>query len=171
MRLRRLERPHFFDGRLLTAEDLRREQEYHRDRSRLHNRFVHGWGVVSGLRVSLDRGEVVVSPGVALDCAGNELVLPCEARIPLADQAGRRYVTLRYEEVPVGHVPAVDGQFEPSHFREEVAVGLCPANPRTGHRSRDPGCGLSHPVGLAAVIQHGSHWRVVRFRAGNAFRR
>jgi hypothetical protein len=40
---------------LLTADDLQREQDYHRDKARLHNRFLHGWGVVAGLTVSVDQ--------------------------------------------------------------------------------------------------------------------
>jgi hypothetical protein len=41
----RFQRPHFFSGQLLTAEDLEQEQDYFLARSRRHNRFLHGWGV------------------------------------------------------------------------------------------------------------------------------
>ncbi len=54
--LRQFERSRFFTGQVLTADDLQREQDYHRDKARLHNRFLHGWGVVAGLMVSIDQG-------------------------------------------------------------------------------------------------------------------
>ncbi len=46
-----LARLRYFHGQPLSALDLRREQTYHRDRARLHNRLLHGWGVVCGLEV------------------------------------------------------------------------------------------------------------------------
>jgi len=50
--IRQFERPRFYDGRLLTAADLEDEQDYFREKIRLHNRLSHGWGVVTGLKVS-----------------------------------------------------------------------------------------------------------------------
>ena len=47
MPLRQFERSQFFTGQVLTADDLQREQDYHRDKARLHNRFMYGWGVVA----------------------------------------------------------------------------------------------------------------------------
>ena len=71
-----LERVNFFDGKLLAAQDLSLEQTYHLERHRRHNRYLHGWGVVSGLSVSVaDNTTITVHPGVAIDCAGNELVV------------------------------------------------------------------------------------------------
>ena len=97
-----LERPRFFAGQLLTADDLQREQDYFRGQARRHNRYLHRWGIVSGLEVTLDRAEeVCVSPGFALDCAGNELVLPGAERLSLSGVTGRNYVTLHYVEVQV----------------------------------------------------------------------
>lgn len=171
MHLRQLERPHFFTGKLLTAEDFQREQDYHRNKVRLHNRFLHGWGVVAGLRVSLDRGDVIVTPGLALDCAGNELVLPCEERISLSTLAGRRYVTIRYIELPIGTMPSPGGEVEPSHFKEAVAVELSSSSPLAGHcglHAERQGCGTSHALCLAIISQRGSRWRItpVQVRAG-----
>jgi hypothetical protein len=163
VQLRQLERPHFFTGKLLTAEDLQREQDYHRNKVRLHNRFLHGWGVVAGLRVSLDKGAVVVAPGLALDCAGNELVLPCEERISLSALAGRRHVTIRYIELPVGQISSPSGEVEPSYIKEAVAVELSTGSPLAGHsglRAGGPGCGASHALCLATISQRGSRWRV-----------
>ena len=45
-------RPRFFAGQVLTADDLNRLDAYVRGKNRLHNRQLHGWGVVNGLEVT-----------------------------------------------------------------------------------------------------------------------
>ena len=73
-----MERVRFFDGQLLTATDFEAEQRYHLEKRRLHNRMLHGFGVVDGLGVSVADGTdaaVVVSPGFALDRRGNEIIV------------------------------------------------------------------------------------------------
>lgn len=69
-------RVNFFDGMLLTGEDLRAEQDYNRRMRYLHNRL-HGYGVVEGLEVTADRKDRVVhvSAGWAIDRQGREIVL------------------------------------------------------------------------------------------------
>ena len=76
-RLPLLERPEFFSGQLLDAGDLDDLLGYHRELRWLHNRTLHGFGVVAGLAVSGLRGDrdVQVSPGLALDGLGRELLL------------------------------------------------------------------------------------------------
>ena len=69
-------RNNFFSGRLLTAADLQLEQNYFREKQRLHNRALHGFGIVSGLEVSRRRDKLVITAGLALDCEGNEIVVP-----------------------------------------------------------------------------------------------
>ncbi len=72
------DRTRFFDGRLLTAADLEREQTYLRQRRWLHNRVAHGFGVVHGLEISPgseNDGGLVVHPGVALDPYGREILV------------------------------------------------------------------------------------------------
>jgi hypothetical protein len=75
-------RPRFFAGQLLTEDDLSALIAYTTAKDRLHNRYLFGAGVVWGLWVSCDPcggGGVTVQPGYALDCCGNDLVLPCAA--------------------------------------------------------------------------------------------
>jgi hypothetical protein len=77
-------RPKFFAGQLLTEDDLSALTAYTIAKDRLHNRHLFGAGVVCGLRVSCDPcggGTVTVNPGYALDCCGNDLVLPCAATL------------------------------------------------------------------------------------------
>lgn len=44
-----MKRVNYFEGQLLGLDDFRAEQRYHREKRKMHNRFLHGWGVVSGL--------------------------------------------------------------------------------------------------------------------------
>jgi hypothetical protein len=75
-------RPRFFAGQLLTEDDLSLLTDYVSGKSRLHNRMVSGPGVVCGLEVSCDPcGTVVVHPGHALDCRGDDIVLACKEKV------------------------------------------------------------------------------------------
>lgn len=73
------QRLRYFTGRHMTARDFRDEQAYHRTHRLLHNRMLHGWGVVCGLHVeqhpnaSCRKDHVKVSCGFALDCCGREI--------------------------------------------------------------------------------------------------
>jgi hypothetical protein len=93
------ERTRFFFGKLLTAEDLEREQRYHIEKRWLLNRMLHGPGVVSGLEVTPRGGSGVrVAPGLALDAHGRELLL-CRAKIVAVPPRGRFSICLRYAEI------------------------------------------------------------------------
>ena len=87
------ERNRYFTGKYMAARDFSVEQEYFLSHHRMHNRVLHGWGVVCGLRVVPHPDEecrkkwVVVRAGIAIDCYGRELVL-CEDtpfKLPLPD--------------------------------------------------------------------------------------
>lgn len=72
------ERVRYFPRQLLTADDMRAEQEYFRERQRRHNRFLHGWGVVCGLEVKApaekdSNRQVTVCPGYAITPQGDEV--------------------------------------------------------------------------------------------------
>jgi hypothetical protein len=135
-----LERPRFFTARLLTATDLEQEQAYFLGRARRHNRFLHGWGIVSGLGVAIEDGTtVVVAAGLALDCAGNELVLAAPERLSLAGLSGKHYVTIRYLEILAAQRPSRQGR-----------AGAVRARARSGASAglRQPGCGAQrHGLG------------------------
>ena len=79
-------RPQFFAGQLLTEDDLQSLTDYVVGKNRLHNRFLFGDGVVCGLTVTCppcETGHVVVNPGYALDCCGNDIVVTCPKELDI----------------------------------------------------------------------------------------
>lgn len=77
-------RPRFFAGQLLTEDDLQALTDYVVGKNRLHNRFLFGDGVVCGLTATCHPcggGQITVSPGFALDCCGNDVLVPCKEEL------------------------------------------------------------------------------------------
>jgi hypothetical protein len=93
-----LTRLRYFHGQMLVADDLQTEQDYFREKLKLHARCLHGYGTVCGLKVVAVETEAECDPktrqqapnqqqtpqqpacariefGLALDCEGNELFL------------------------------------------------------------------------------------------------
>jgi hypothetical protein len=72
-----LDRPRFFAGQLLSEAELNGEMDYILAKQRLHNRHLHGPGVVCGLEVvcSECEGQVIIRPGYAIDPCGNDVVV------------------------------------------------------------------------------------------------
>jgi hypothetical protein len=118
-----LSRPAFFDGQALTAADLNAVAAYHRELLWLHQRSLHGSGIVSGLVVTGAKGDknVTVGPGYAVDTGGRSIVLdaPQVLDIPsvVAGSAGGAvsfYLTIAYSD---------DDQLTPA-----VRSGVCGSN-------------------------------------------
>lgn len=72
-----LERPRYFAGQLLTEAELNSEQAYVIAKNKLHNRYLHGWGIVCGLQVVCHDcdGWVTVKQGYAIDPCGNDIIV------------------------------------------------------------------------------------------------
>ena len=91
----------YFTHQFLREQDFEAEQAYHIAMRRLHNRYVHGWGVVQGLEVR-KRGdrEITVEPGVAIDAEGKEIVLsnPVVRDLSSFDRNSHTYIAIGYEE-------------------------------------------------------------------------
>jgi hypothetical protein len=78
-------RNRYFYGKLLDVHQLEMEQRYGLEKSRLANRLTLGSGVLCGLRVRAQgAGELLVSPGVAVDGLGREIVVTEQVTIDLA---------------------------------------------------------------------------------------
>ena len=80
-------RPRFFAGQLLTEEDLNRLDHYIVEKNKLHNRYLHGWGVVCGLEVFCHpcEGQVTVTSGYALSPCGDDIVLCANDSVNVCD--------------------------------------------------------------------------------------
>jgi hypothetical protein len=125
-----LERNRYFTGKFMTARDFRDEQDYIRGRQHLHNRMMHGWGIVSGLEVIPNPNKdcqsttVKVRSGMALDCCGREVILLTDAvfKVPIPAGSGspngienqdkkdpheERLLCLYYGEQPIESMPAI----------------------------------------------------------------
>src|SRR6266852_1305673 len=72
-----LERSRYFSGQLLTEAELNSEQAYILAKNRLHNRYLHGSGIVCGLQVSCSAcaGAVTIESGYAIDPCGNDIIV------------------------------------------------------------------------------------------------
>ena len=147
-------RPNYFPGRLLTADDLREEQEYHREKHRRHLQMLHGFGVVDGLDVDVasDGATIAIEPGLAIDRYGREIVLDDLVVTPIPpDAPSPIYVLVRYAErmvdpVPVAYGAAAAGT-EPSHIEEGCDVSLVPDPREDG-------------IAIARLIREKAEWRV-----------
>lgn len=79
------DRPLYFSGQILAADDLTAAQDVDTGLRHLHHRMLHGWGIASGLGVTGRRGDTSVSigSGYALDSTGRELVVPSPTTMPV----------------------------------------------------------------------------------------
>lgn len=100
----KVKRLNYFDGQFLRAKDFIDEQTYHIRMLQDHNRLLHTWGIADGLLLSADGGamQAKVSPGVAIDSAGHEIILTDEdVTEDLTSYGGKSplYVTIEWAEV------------------------------------------------------------------------
>lgn len=162
-----LKRPRYFDGKLLMAGDFELEQQYFREKSKLHNRSLHGFGIVSGLKVTVHVGQINVEPGLALDCEGNELMIGTAQTVVAQSPGSNRhtaYVNVRYAEKSEDLVIA-RGTEEASTISESFELAVAPENCNRGHRhlqARWLACGQPHALTIAKLRHSASGWRVDR---------
>ena len=162
-----LVRPRFFAGQILTETDLMELERYAIATHRMHNRYLHGWGVVCGLDVACeDCGDgIVVRPGYALDPCGRDLVVPGPQHVDAAklvrecldaerakpvcdpptvgppkgcDVDEHWCVTLRYREVPVRPVTPLASSGQSS---SPCSCGCHAGNGNGNGNGKAKGCG------------------------------
>lgn len=158
-----LKRPNFFTGKLLTAEDLAGEQQYVIEKFKRHNRTLHGFGIVSGLKVSARAGHINVTPGIALDCEGNELVIECAQTLvaPAISVSGVSYLNLRFAL----KLEDFSSTTEANDSRESFELSFADENWNRGHRhlrARWIACGEAHALTIAKLKLSANAWRVER---------
>jgi hypothetical protein len=106
-----LERLNYYNGQRLEASDLKTEQEYHIRVRRWLNKSLYSPGIARGLEVRPGAGpQVIVSPGLALDADGHEIILWNEEPVDVVGDARHHqgtgseaevdglYLTIRYDE-------------------------------------------------------------------------
>jgi len=129
-----LTRPNFFFGQLLDAATLQAEQDYHREKLRLHNRMLHGFGIVSGLGVHVETtsdpngGRIIVDPGYAIDGCGEEIAVCAGASLAPPRSGNEAFVSLRFWEHPCSpDSPSASGQSGVTRVEEACVIGFAQA--------------------------------------------
>jgi len=141
-----LERPDYAPRSTLAARDLLTEQRYRGQRLRRHNRHLHGWGVVCGLRV-VPAGDprrpwaLLICPGYAIGPYGDEIEVSTPALLDIHDylwrvpqdvrKLDRAYVGIRYAERQTCPVPADpvacgcdETRYRPSRIQDGLQAGV-----------------------------------------------
>jgi len=166
-----ISRLNYFFGRLLTADDFTAEQNYHREKQRLHNLHCHGPGVVQGLNVSTAHQNsawtVAIGPGVAIDPAGNEIELCTAARLRLPNSPTALQVGIRFSERLSAPIPSLSDPASPnseaSRVEEGCEVVLQPVTMPGGSRAKGKGLVISpDTLPLAHLARVRGAWRVNR---------
>lgn len=116
-------RPRFFAGQLLTEEDLNRLDHYIVEKNKLHNRYLHGWGVVCGLEVFCHpcEGQVTVTSGYALSPCGDDIVLCADDVVNVCDLIERCRERERLECEPPQPAPSAECQ----DVQEQWVLTVC----------------------------------------------
>ena len=114
-----LERPSFFDGQRLVADDFSALFAHPRAVRWLHNQVLHGWGIGAGFDVVGKRGDrfVTVKPGYALDCVGHDLVLSEDVTLAVPQSSGGDIYLLTISYMK-------DGELPPSETRDGTCLPL-----------------------------------------------
>jgi len=165
-----LERARFFRGKVLKPEDLELQQQYFREKLKRHNRSLHGFGILSGLRVSVNAGQIVVGPGLALDCEGNELVIETSQSLvpPPNTDWHTAFVNVRFVEACADRASVTGAEATSdltAYLAEGFELAVAPENSNRGHRhlrARWLACGRSHALTIAKLKRNPQGWRVDR---------
>ncbi|WP_373986959.1 hypothetical protein [Duganella sp. BuS-21] len=103
------ERVRYFPRQLLSADDLRAEQEYLREKARRHNRYLHGWGVVCGCNVEVvaeaTTPTVRVCPGYVVAPQGDDIQIDQCITVDLKTGAQEQPCSVRWPCPPEGEPP------------------------------------------------------------------
>lgn len=166
-----MERVKYNLGQLLSVSDFTTEQEYFLSKHRRHNRYLHGWGVVNGLNVSIvTSSEILVDPGVAIDCAGNEIYVCSPLRVNIPTNSDVCFVVLQYAEsetspIPISIIPAPASSEELifTRIKDGYLIDIAAVDPTTGHRGKGtgtPGCGCLHQLCIARLKKGLHGWKI-----------
>jgi hypothetical protein len=166
LELEGIRQTHFFNGRLLSGEDLAREQLANRDAHRRLGRAV-GEGVAYGLQVvetpnvsSREKPVVTIEPGVAINRRGDVLELFGPAEVSLVGGGTERFAA-----------PSAFKDCEPpsqSGFTIGEGAYVLVIGPTEGREGRAPASGLGNATAScnARYTVAGVRFRLVELRPG-----
>ncbi len=129
-------RNRYYQGKLLTAEDFRLEQNYMNGKRRFVNSRLIGSGITCGLAVCMMDGQTVrVEEGAAIDSEGREILVPAAVIKSLSALQGFQEVRsadallcLRYQEEEVhpaySNMQTAGKEYECSHIEERYELYL-----------------------------------------------
>jgi hypothetical protein len=95
------ERVDFQPHQVLRTRDFQDEQSYQLSMRWRHHLGLHPWGIVRGLLLVQDEGQVRVQPGLAIDGYGREIVLSAVEPVPALDprnEPGPLDVWIQYDQ-------------------------------------------------------------------------
>lgn len=177
-KLARPKRPNYFNGKLMTADDFQAEQDYQRDMRWLHNRMLHGYGIVVGLEVGMEEAangatQITVSPGYALDGWGREIVLPEPVSIFLPGDRHDLIIYIKYTEQTddddhktVAPTQDATSVLNPPFSMDGARVLF---EPSTSERAIAPTTRPDYAISLARLRRPHQHWqRDPNFRPARA---
>jgi hypothetical protein len=146
------------DGMAVTAQVWEEAHDYHQQHQRFHTMFYHGAGIVTGLEVIASDPpdtSVYILPGIAVDPAGQTIVLPQPVSYDIGhEMEGLLYLLLSYGESR----PRADGGHKgdgPMYVHAEFSISartFLPTTPwvelaRVERRSReDPFSDAQNPA-------------------------
>jgi hypothetical protein len=160
-----LRRLHYYNGQRLEAADLKEEQEYHIRTRRWLNKSLYTAGIARGLEVRLVPGMpmVTVSPGLALDHEGREIILLDEEPLEVISFSGKdgtrvegNYLVIEYGEDAHGQggSSCVQGNSQPMYIGTKPKFSWVPYIPLPGSNQivlaqveLKPGCGEVEVIG------------------------
>lgn len=145
------QRNNYFYGKLLDVPHFQMEQDYFNRKRWLLNRLGLGEGVLCGLNVAAKNGQVYISPGVAIDALGREIIVPESVSLDpraLTDECGKPagdklsddaegavHICLAYHECPADYLPVLVGD---CNTREQCAPGTIVESYRLLVREGEP---------------------------------
>src|ERR1041385_7535280 len=104
-------RPRYFAGQLLTDQTLTELDRYIVEKNKLHNRYLHGWGVVCGLEVvCAPCDKVTVRAGYALSPCGEDIIVCKDVTVPVCELIQKCKDKERREQECEPYPPAADPQ-------------------------------------------------------------
>ena len=110
-----------YDGMVVTSDVWDEAHTYHRQQQRYHNLLNHEPGILIGLEVIASDppdSAVYIQPGIALDAAGQVIVLPEALAFDLGAAQGPLYLVLSYDESQ----PKADENVTPAEDASDVKL-------------------------------------------------